>query len=162
MKTLLILLHAKSSWKEEEIDDHERPLNKRGMKDAPRVGELLKEHDLVPEYILSSSAVRARLTAELVAEHSDYDGEIGGGRDLYSFASEDYLDALEQLDDGYSRVMVVGHNPGLEELAQWLTGFYTSLPTAALAVVRLDINHWSEMEEGGRGELMQVFRPKEL
>jgi phosphohistidine phosphatase len=162
MKTLLILRHAKSSWKEEELDDHERPLNKRGLIDAPRMGELLKEHDLVPEYILSSSAVRAHLTAQLVAEHCGYEGEIGGGRELYSFASEDYLDALQKLDDGYVRVMVVGHNPGLEELAEWLTGVYTGLPTAALAVVRLDINHWSELEEGGVGELVQVFRPKEL
>ena len=162
MKTLLILRHAKSSWKEEELDDHERPLNKRGLNDAPRMGELIKEHDLVPEYILSSSAVRARLTAQLVAEHCGYDGEIGGGRELYSFASADYLDALQKLDDGYTRVMVVGHNPGLEELAEWLTGVYTGLPTAALAVIRLDINHWSELEEGGVGELVQVFRPKEL
>ena len=149
MKTLLILRHAKSSWKEEELDDHERPLNKRGLNDAPRMGELLKEHDLVPEYILSSSAVRARHTAQLVAEHSGYEGEIGGGRELYSFASADYLDALEKLADSYERVMVVGHNPGLEELAEWLTGVYTSLPTASLAVLRLEINHWSELE--GRG-----------
>ena len=162
MKTLLILRHAKSSWKDEKLDDHDRSLNKRGLNDAPRMGKLMKEHDLVPEYILSSSAVRARLTAELVAEHSGYEGEIGGGRELYSFASEDYLDALEKLDDGYVRVMVVGHNPGLEELAEWLTGVYTSLPTASLAVVRLDINHWSELEEGGVGELVQVFRPREL
>ena len=162
MKTLLILRHAKSSWKEEELDDHERPLNKRGLNDAPRMGELIKEHDLVPEYILSSSAVRARLTAQLVAEHCGYDGEIGGGRELYSFTSADYLDALQKLDDGYTRVMVVGHNPGLEELAEWLTGVYTGLPTAALAVIRMDINHWSELEEGGVGELVQVFRPKEL
>jgi len=162
MKTLLILRHAKSSWKDEELDDHERPLNKRGLNDAPRMGTLIKEHDLVPEYILSSSAVRARHTAELAAEHCGYEGEIGGGRELYSFASGDYLDALEKVDDGYSRVMVVGHNPGLEELAEWLTGFYTNLPTATLAVLRLDINHWSELEEGGVGELVQVFRPREL
>jgi len=162
MKTLLILRHAKSSWKDEELDDHERPLNKRGLNDAPRMGEVMKEHDLVPELILSSSAVRARLTAQLVAEHCGYEGEIGGGRELYSFASGDYLDALEKVDDGYARVMVVGHNPGLEELAEWLTGVYTSLPTATLAVLRLDINHWSELEEGGVGELVQVFRPREL
>lgn len=162
MKTLLVLRHAKSSWKDEGIDDHERPLNKRGLKDAPRMGELIKERDLVPEYILSSSAVRARDTAELVAEHCEYDGEIGGGRELYSFASEEYLEALSQVDDMYERVMVVGHNPGLEELVQWLTGVYSGLPTASLAVIRLDINHWDELEEGGRGELLQVFRPKEL
>ena len=162
MKTLLVLRHAKSSWKDEKIDDHERPLNTRGLKDAPRMGELLKEHDLVPEYILSSSAVRARLTAELAAEHSGYEGEIGGGRELYSFASEDYLEALEKLEDGYARVMVVGHNPGLEELVEWLTGVYASLPTASLAVINLDIEHWSELEEGGVGKLVQVFRPKEL
>ena len=162
MKTLLVMRHAKSSWKEEGLDDHERPLSKRGKKDAPRMGELLKEHDLVPDLILSSSAVRARHTAELAAEYCEYVGEIGGGRELYSFASEDYLEALSRVDDDTQRVMVVGHNPGLEELLQWLTGVYASLPTAALAVVRLNINHWAELEEGGRGELVQVWRPKEL
>jgi phosphohistidine phosphatase len=116
----------------------------------------------VPEVVLSSSAVRARMTAELVAESCGYDGEIGGGRELYSFAPEEYLEALANVDDTYNRVMVVGHNPGLEELQQWLTGVYTSLPTAALAVVRLNINHWAELEEAGRGELVQVWRPKEL
>lgn len=162
MKTLLVLRHAKSSWKDEGIADHERPLNKRGKTDAPRMGELIKEHDLVPEYILSSSAVRARHTAELVADSCGYDGEIGGGRELYSFASEEYLEALMQVDEAYERVMVVGHNPGLEELVQWLTGVDASLPTASLAVIRLDVNHWGELEEGGRGELQQVFRPREL
>ena len=162
MKTLLVLRHAKSSWKEEGIDDHERPLNKRGRKDAPRMGELIKEKDLVPDYILSSSAVRAQHTAELVAEHCEYIGEVGGGRELYSFSSEDYLESLSQLDDTISRVMVVGHNPGLEELTQWLTGIYTSLPTAALAVIQLDISHWRELDGGARGQLVQVYRPKEL
>jgi phosphohistidine phosphatase len=162
MKTLLILRHAKSSWKQEGLDDHERPLSKRGLKDAPRMGALLKEMDLVPDLILSSSARRARETAELVAEGCDYVGEIGGGRDLYAFDSIAYLEALSELSDEPGRVMLVGHNPGLEELLGQLTGDYARLPTAALAVVQLPIQRWAYLQEGIQGELLQVYRPKEL
>ena len=76
MKTLLILRHAKSSWKHTNLSDHERPLNKRGKKAAPLIGQLLYEQDLVPDIILSSTARRARNTAEIVAEVSGFEGEI--------------------------------------------------------------------------------------
>jgi phosphohistidine phosphatase len=162
MKTLLILRHAKSSWKDSSLSDHERPLNKRGKKDAPRMGELLYQENLLPDLVLSSDAKRAQNTAQMAAEASGYDGEIFLSRDLYSFSAEDYLEALAALPDEYQRVMVVGHNPGLEELLEELTGDYRRMSTAALAQVRLPIQRWAELNEGTEGQLVQIWRPKEL
>ena len=162
MKTLLILRHAKSSWKEASLDDYDRPLNKRGKRDAPQVGRLLRKEDLVPDLILSSSAKRARATAELVAEESGCENEVQLSRDLYAASPEAYLEALAGLEDGLERVMLVGHNPGLEELLEILTGSYEPLPTAAFAQVQLPIQRWQELSEETQGKLIRVWRPKEL
>lgn len=162
MKTLLILRHAKSSWKDESLPDHDRPLNKRGLKDAPRMGQLLRQEELLPDLILCSTAQRAHKTAELVVEESGYDGELRLSRDLYAFDAEAYLEALAGLEDEYERVMLVGHNPGMEELLEALTGGFERMPTAALAQVDLPIEHWNELENEPEGRLVNVWRPKEL
>ena len=145
MKTVLILRHAKSSWKRPELDDHDRPLNKRGKLDAPRIGELMRKEELLPDFILCSTARRARSTAEAAAQASGYEGEILYTRDLYAAGPEAYLEAMSALDDQYACVMVVGHNPGLEELLEELTGEAEHLPTGALARVDLDIQGWQEL-----------------
>ncbi len=145
MKTVLILRHAKSSWKHPGLDDHDRPLNKRGKQEAPRIGELMRKEDLLPDFILCSTAKRARSTVEAAAQASGYEGEIVYTRDLYAAGPEAYLEALEALDDRYASVMVVGHNPGLEELLEALTGSGEHLPTGALARVDLDLHGWQEL-----------------
>jgi phosphohistidine phosphatase len=76
MKTLLLLRHAKSSWKDSALDDHERPLTKRGRRDGPRMGELMRQYGFILDMVISSDAVRARLTAEAVVETARYAGEI--------------------------------------------------------------------------------------
>ena len=167
MKTLLILRHAKSSWKDETLPDFDRPLNKRGQEDAPRMGKLLHNEGLVPDLIISSDAQRARTTAELVAEESHYEGEIVFLRDLYAAEPEAYLDALARLGGETACVMIVGHNPGLEELLQELTGELQPLPTAALAQVALQLEHWSELDPSAQndipqGKLVNLWRPKDL
>jgi phosphohistidine phosphatase len=162
MKLLLVLRHAKSSWNHPELADHDRPLNKRGKRDAPRMGELLREEDMLPDLILSSSAERARTTGDLVSEASGYEGEIRVNRDLYAHFAEAYLDTLSALDKPYERVMVIGHNPGLEELVEGLTGDWVRMPTAALAMVRLPIQGWSELSDETQGDLVNLWRPKEL
>ena len=121
MKSLLILRHAKSSWKHPELTDHDRPLNKRGKRDAPRMGEILRSAHLMPEAITSSTAARARATAEAVAKASGYKGKIALNRSLYAAGPEAYLKVLHELSDHYKRVLVVGHNPGLEELLEMFT-----------------------------------------
>ncbi|MEW5867886.1 MAG: histidine phosphatase family protein [Chloroflexota bacterium] len=161
MKTLLVLRHAKSSWKEADLSDHDRPLNKRGKRDAPRMGELLRQEDLVPDLILSSTAKRARTTAELVAEASGYEGEIQLLRDLYAAGAEAFVEALQHVSSKYDCVMVVGHNPGLEELLEALTGDYETLPTAALGQVQLPVDEWAELREDTNGRLVSIWRPRE-
>ena len=162
MKILLILRHAKSSWKESGLADHDRSLNKRGKRDAPRIGELLREQGWVPGMILSSSAKRAKRTAEIVAEESGFGGEILLSRELYAAWPESYIDALNLQPDQNGCIMVVGHNPGLEELLLVLTGEAERMPTAALAQVTLPIDSWSELSYETAGELVKIWRPREL
>lgn len=162
MKTLLILRHAKSSWDDAELADFERPLNARGRRDAPRMGRLLRREDLIPELIVSSAAARARATAEAVALACGYDNQIVYTRDLYHAAPEEYVDVLRTVDEQYTRVMVVGHNPGIEELVETLSGEWERMQTAALALIALPIERWQDLDEETEGELQEVWRPKEL
>ncbi len=162
MKTLLILRHAKSSWKEEHLSDHDRPLNKRGRHDAPRMGKLIREKGLQPQLIICSGAKRARETVELLTEACGYKGELRLSEKLYAAAPEAYISVLKALDDSYEQVMVVGHNPGLEELLGELTGEEQTLPTAALAQVALPIQTWSELDDSIDGRLTDLWVPRQL
>src|SRR5262245_25690191 len=108
MKMLLILRHAKSSWKDEELPDHDRPLNKRGKREAPRMGRLLADHGLLPELILCSTAKRAKKTAARVIKSSGYAGPIEFHRELYAAPPAEYVVVLRQFGDPHDRVMVVG------------------------------------------------------
>ena len=162
MKTLLILRHAKSSWNDPALDDHERPLNKRGRRDAPRMGELVREYGLIPDVIISSDAVRARVTAEAVAEAARYAGEILLDPHLYLACPADILSLLTTVRENAGTVMIVGHNPGLEKLVEQLTGGRQDLPTAALAQIGLPIDQWRDLKLSARGTLVGLWRPEEL
>jgi len=162
MKTLLILRHGKSSWDHPNLTDHDRPLKKRGQQDALRVGQLLRGQDLVPDVILASTARRARDTAVLAAEACGFEYEIHFSRDLYPTWPGDIISMLRGLDDGVQRTMVVGHNPGLEELLVSLTAIDEWLPTAALAQVNLDADRWIDITDETEGELVNLWRPREL
>jgi phosphohistidine phosphatase len=162
MKTVLLLRHAKSSWKDESLPDHERPLNKRGRQAAPQMGALLRQHDLVPDLVLSSSARRARSTAELAIDACGYEGEAEFRDELYAFEADPYLIALSSLAETYQRVLLVGHNPAMEELVEALVGEYQPMPTAALAQIELPIDHWSELANHRNGKLLNLWRPVEV
>jgi len=165
MRTLLILRHAKSSWKNAGLADHDRPLNKRGKQDAPRIGGVLREESLVPDLIISSSARRAQMTVEAVVAESGYTGEVRFSRGLYAAGWEAYLEALQVLEDEFKCVMIVGHNPDLEELLEVLTGEVEALPTAALSQVELNIDSWQELlheADDPQGKLIALWRPREL
>jgi len=162
LKTLLILRHAKSSWKYADLSDYDRPLNKRGKADAPRMGRLLSREELVPDLIISSSAARARATAEPVALACGYESEIQYTRDLYHAWPDAYIDLLNELPDEHQRVMVVGHNPGIEDLVEELTGQWERMPTAALANIALNIAQWADLTLSKEEQLLQVWLPKEL
>jgi phosphohistidine phosphatase len=163
MKTLLVLRHAKSSWNDTALDDHERPLNKRGRWDGPRMGELVREHRLTPDIIISSDAVRARRTAEAVAEAARFAGEIVLDPRLYSASPPGILAVLRTVPEtNAGTVMIVGHNPGLEELVAQLTGEQEDLPTAALAQIGLPIDRWRDLKLSTHGTLVGLWRPEEL
>lgn len=162
MKNLLVLRHAKSSWKQPELADHDRPLNKRGQRDAPRVGDLLREHDLVPDLIICSTAKRARKTAEMVAETSGYQAEIQFERSFYASEPEALIEILQQVADDSDCVMIVGHNPDLEELLEMLTGDWERMPTATLAKIELPISEWARISPDVPGKLVDIWRPREL
>jgi phosphohistidine phosphatase len=163
MKTLLVLRHAKSSWNDTALDDHERPLNSRGERDAPRMGELVREHRLTPDVIISSDATRAQLTAEAAGEAAGYTGKILLDNRLYHAGAADIVAVLRTVPETNSGiVMIVGHNPGLEQLVAELTGDEEDLPTAALAQIVLPIDRWRDLDVSTRGTLLGLWRPKDL
>jgi len=161
MRSVLLLRHAKSSWKHPDLGDHDRPLNKRGKGDAPLMGRLLKREDLVPDIIISSTSLRARATAEAVAKASSFDGEIVLNKSLYAAGPEAYLGVIHALSDEYVRVLIVGHNPGLEELVELLTGEIHLMPTCSLAYVKFRVNKWSEIDDKIKGKA-EIWLPRDL
>jgi phosphohistidine phosphatase len=162
MKTLLLMRHAKSSWKHPELPDLERPLNKRGRNDVPLMAKLLKAKELIPQLILSSTSVRARETVDLLAEESGFQGEVSYRDQLYLAESNVYLDELTGLPDGLERVMVVGHNPGLEGLVQIMSEKIEAMPTGSIAYIVLPIKKWNELKKNPRGDLVEFWRPRNL
>lgn len=163
MKTLLILRHAKSSWDDASLDDRERPLNPRGRRDAPRMGDLLRDERLIPDVIITSDAVRAHMTAVAVAETAGYRRDLVVNPLLYHASPEDVIAVLKTVPNANARtVMIVGHNPGLEELVEQLTGERQDLPTAALAHIVLPIDQWRDLKLSTPGTLAGLWRPKEL
>ncbi|HEY7777645.1 MAG TPA: histidine phosphatase family protein [Nitrososphaeraceae archaeon] len=160
-KLLLVLRHAKSSWEFADLSDHDRPLNNRGKRDAPKIGKKLLKEGLVPHLIISSSAIRAHSTAKKVAKACGYEEEILIDPTLYDSGHSEYLNALRIQDDRYYIIMLVGHNPVSEELVELLTGEMVTMPTCAVACMRLPIESWRQIKPQMRGELLNLWSPKE-
>jgi phosphohistidine phosphatase len=160
MKTLLVLRHAKSDRSDGALPDHDRPLAPRGEADAPRMGMALAALGMVPDYIVTSTAMRARETARLAVAAMGYGGEIVEQPEIYGASVDVLLDVLRECNDEAATAMLVGHNPGLEELVCLLTGgegaeAILRLPTAGLACIALDIAAWSHL--GPACGLLQWF-----
>ena len=162
MKRLLLLRHAKSSWDNPAQTDHERPLNKRGLRAAPLIGNVLVEHDLVPDTIVSSTAQRARSTAEIIARTCGFDGSIVFTDDLYLASPSAYLGIAAGLPDETMSVMLVGHNPGIERLASELARDHISMTTANLVVFDVQVDSWSQLVVNSPCRLIDIWRPREL
>lgn len=160
MKTLFILRHAKSSWADPEMSDFERPLNERGKKAAPFMGELMVENGFEPYVILSSPAMRAKATAQLLKDAAKFDAEIRYEHRIYEASPHTLNQVVSETDNAYPSAMLVGHNPGIEGFIRYLTGNLEPMPTAALAVIDLEIDSWDLINDG-RGELKRIFRPRE-
>lgn len=148
MKTLTLLRHAKSSWKNTGLADRDRPLNKRGEKDAPDMGRRIGAAGVRPSLILSSPAVRAWSTAKIVADVLDYPTEfLQREKQLYLASLDDLLDVVVQQDEGFNNLMIVAHNPGLTDLANFLCpGLTNNLPTAGVVSVTIDQENWNLYE----------------
>jgi phosphohistidine phosphatase len=162
MKTVLILRHAKSSWSNPGLADIDRPLNKRGERDAPRMGMLITEQDIVPDLILCSPARRARNTAQAVSENCSYEGEIEIVPDFYPGDPYTFIDTMITLPEEFQNVMIVAHNPGLEEFVYVLAGESARMPTSALAQVQLPLEAWRDLDDEVEGKLVNLWRVKEL
>ena len=164
MKTLFLLRHAKSSWSHLSLDDHDRPLKKRGLKAAPRMGAVLRGLDLRPEQVLCSTALRAQETWRLVqAELSDGDRiPVSHHADFYHCEPTQFVTTLKHVAEPAACVLIVGHNPDLESFLTQLTGESHRLSTAALVRLTLSIEAWSDMTATTRGQLDAIWRPREL
>jgi phosphohistidine phosphatase len=147
MKTLMLVRHAKSSWKERGLPDHERPLNKRGRRDAPMMGERLAQRGVEVDLIVSSSATRAVATAEAMAEALDYAwDEIVVDERLYEAYAEETLEVIEEQDEWVDHLMLIGQNPGLTVLVNYLSSHYLeNVPTCGVVELRYDIERWAEV-----------------
>lgn len=160
MKTLFVLRHAKSSWDKPELADFDRPLNKRGLETAPLVGEMIHENKFQVNLIISSPAKRAEQTARLVREAAQMAIDIQFDDRIYEASPHRLLLIASELDDEIKSAMIVGHNPGLEGLLKILTGESEPMPTAALAIIDLKIDKWSEIHFDCCN-LRLVIRPNE-
>ncbi|MCA9055954.1 MAG: histidine phosphatase family protein [Planctomycetaceae bacterium] len=163
MPTLLLMRHAKSDWSDASCPDHDRPLNARGKRDAPRMGRWLAEQSLGPTRIVASSAKRARKTADRVVSGLAGEVPIEVREDLYHATADHWLSVLAELPGDANCVLCIGHNPGLEALLERLTGNHERLPTAAIACLDLHGEEWSAIVSAPEGvSLRAVWRPKEI
>ena len=162
-RTLLIMRHAKSSWADRQQTDHERPLNKRGLRDAPQMGQFLVQHKITIDRLVASTAARAKTTAQIVAAANDNAlvDQLVLNEDFYLAPPRVYLEHLRGIDDSsIQTVMVVGHNPGLENLVYHLSGRHETMPTAAIACFEVT-SLWRDLTPVSC-QFNDVWRPKEV
>jgi phosphohistidine phosphatase len=145
MKTLTIVRHAKSSWKDPSLSDRERPLNGRGERDAPEMGRRIAEAGIRPSLIISSPAKRAWTTAKIIAREISYPQEfLQREDDLYLASVDQMLDVLVAQDTRFNSIMLFGHNPGLTEFVNYLVpGLTDNLPTSGVVSVSFEQDDWS-------------------
>jgi phosphohistidine phosphatase len=167
IKHVLLLRHAKSSWENLELADHERPLAPRGRRAAIVMAEHLRRERVRPALVLCSSALRARETLELIAPGLVEQPAIRFERELYAASAERLLERVRAIEDGVECALLIGHNPGLEDLALILAGSGEKLarvgrkyPTGALAMLEF-AGHWRELGPGG-AKLTDFITPKQL
>lgn len=153
MKKLFLVRHAKSSWKDVSLADFDRPLNKRGKRDAPFMGALMAELNQIPDLIISSPANRAITTAREFASKLDYPIEkISEHEIIYHGDTSDIIKLIRNINDKYDNLFLFGHNPDLTSLNNFLSNQYIdNIPTAAIAAIEFDVTSWQDVKtESGR------------
>jgi phosphohistidine phosphatase len=162
MRTLYLLRHAKSSWKDETLSDFDRPLKGRGRRAAEQMGQVLAEEKLKSPLVVSSPAVRARETTELVLESAGLKIKPRFEERIYEADVRTLLVVVQSISDSSDTAIMVGHNPGFENLLSYLTGDNRHMPTCALAKIEFDTASWSEVSEEETGRLEMFVTPKGL
>jgi phosphohistidine phosphatase len=167
MKRLYLLRHAKSSWKDTSLPDHDRPLAGRGRRAAKAIARHLREQDLEPQLVLCSTARRARETLERIQPALGA-ATVELEHDLYAASADALLERLRRVPDGVASVMLIGHNPGLQDLALDLARsprtvgeLATKFPTAALATLEVPASNWHELDHE-TAEIVAFVRPRDL
>jgi phosphohistidine phosphatase SixA len=161
-RRLIVMRHAKSSWNSAALTDHERPLNQRGRGDAPRVGAALVELGWVPDLVLSSDAQRTRET--LAGMNESFPGEISATflPSFYHSGVSAVREEVPTVDQAVGCLMVLGHNPGWEDLVQSLSGERVMMKTATAALLTRDLAAWQSAFDSGSWNLEKVIYPREL
>lgn len=160
MKTLLVMRHAKSDWETDYGADHDRPLNHRGAHGARLMGRVIASRDQIPDLVVSSTAVRARTTAELAIEAGEWGSQLRLDRLLYESGVDEVLGVAAGAPE-VGTLMLVGHQPTWSMLVMALTGNRVEMRTASIAIVELEIGRWEEIT-GGRGSLVEILEPKQF
>jgi len=145
VKTLLLARHAKSSWNADVVTDFERPLNDRGLRDAPMMAARLAERELALDEIVSSTARRALTTARMLADGLNHHRPVTQTADIYEASSQRILQTIASLDNNLQHVMLVGHNPGMSNTCNTLcVKADIDMPSGAIACLELDIDQWAD------------------
>jgi phosphohistidine phosphatase len=149
MKKLYIARHAKSSWKNPDLSDFERPLNKRGKRNAPFMGELLKGMAIMPNLVVSSPAERAKTTAFTVSEIIGYNfDKVKFNESIYESGLFTLKEIVSNFSDEFESVMIFGHNPGFTSLNNFLSNKYIdNIPTSGIVCLELQIDSWKNLSE---------------
>ncbi|MGO4681533.1 SixA phosphatase family protein [Microbacterium sp. 2MCAF23] len=158
MKTLLLARHAKSDWDVAGLRDHDRPLNARGRRDAPAMAQRLVDEGVGVQRIVSSTATRARSTADAYAAAFGLSGSEEPG--LYAASDRAILGVAAALPDDVDVAMLVGHNPGMADAVAELTGSFVEFPTCAVAECAIEVGSWAELIEGS-GRLLRLRTPRD-
>ena len=146
MKTLVLVRHAKASRDDPSLPDRDRPLEERGKKDAAKMGKRLAKHEMKPDLIVTSPALRALTTAEIIAAEIGYErGQIVADDSLYDSSATGLLDVIRALDKKLDCVMLFGHNPEFADLARQLSSEITELATCAVAEFRFETKTWADV-----------------
>lgn len=162
MRTLLLMRHAKSSWKDESLADEERPLNKRGEEAASCMGEFLAERKLIPDRILCSTAKRARQTAKRVKAAGSFDVETTKVEALYFQGPRAYLQQIAEVPQKINTVLLIGHNPDLELFVARIARRHVEMPTATVVHLSTTAENWANAFDDAGFAIEGVYRPKEL
>ncbi|MEK6476856.1 histidine phosphatase family protein [Catalinimonas sp. 4WD22] len=162
MKTLFLIRHAKSSWDDPSLDDFDRPLNDRGKKDAPKMGKRLKKQKIHPDLMVSSTAKRAKKTAQAIADALDYaEKHIQWRDELYHAGPETILRVIQKVDDKVGQLFLFGHNPGLTDIANRIGASpIDNIVTTGIYALQLDITSWQDAQLNGKAKLLFYDYPK--